>query len=128
MLRVLCTAAVGLLAFESASAATRSMSIHFVGDWCLESEENGKTTYALPSWTEGGVCKKILSVHEYGFYTEGRGCEAMNSSLKEDRAPSGTAYIAQVKAHCQPDGPPTPGTVQTFEFSRYKGHLTVEAK
>ncbi len=128
MLRILCFAAAGFVTFEHACAAERTMSIHFVGDWCFESAENTTTTYALPSWTEGGLCKKILSVNEYGFYGEGRGCEPVKTSLKKDTAPSGTAYIGRVTARCQPDGPPTAGALQTFEFSRYKGHLSVTTK
>lgn len=104
------------------------MPIDFVGDWCYESEENNKTSYALPSWTEGGHCTKILSVNQYGFYGEGRNCEPVRLKLSKDTAPSGTAYTAIVTASCQPDGPVTAGKIQVFEFVRYKGHLTVTAK
>lgn len=85
-------------------------------------------TYALPSWTEGGLCTKILSVNEYGFYGQGRNCEPLKISLKKDTAPSGTAYIADIIARCQPDGPVTVGEKQTFKFERYKGHLSVTTK
>ena len=48
--------------------------------------------------------------------------------LTKDTAPSGTAYIAMVTARCQPDGPVTAGKLQTFEFNRYKGNLSVTTK
>jgi hypothetical protein len=48
--------------------------------------------------------------------------------LVKDTAPSGTAYIVTVTARCQPDGPVTAGKLQTFEFNRYKGNLTVTTK
>ena len=40
--------------------------------------------------------------------------------VSHNTAPSGTAYIAMVTARCQPDGPVTAGTLQNFEFNRYK--------
>jgi hypothetical protein len=52
-------------------------------------------------------------------------CEPVNISLRKDVAPSGTAYIAQITARCQPDGPVTAGKLQSFKFERYKGHLSV---
>ena len=52
----------------------------------------------------------------------------MSVRLTKDTAPSGTAYIAMVTARCQPDGPVTAGTIQNFEFNRYKGNLTVTVK
>lgn len=128
MLRIFCFAAAGIFAFGQARAAERTMPIHFVGDWCFESQENTTTNYALPSWTENGHCIKILSVSEYGFYQQGSNCEPINLSSKEDTAPSGTAYIAQITARCQPDGPVTAGKRQTFKFERYKGHLSVTTK
>jgi len=96
-----------------------------VGDWCYASQDNATTAYALPSWTEGGRCTKILSVYEYGFHAQGMNCEPVNISLRKDVAPSGTAYIAQITARCQPDGPVTAGKLQSFKFERYKGHLSV---
>ena len=104
------------------------MSINFVGDWCYSSQENKTTSYTLPSWTEGGHCTKILSINQYGFYGEGRNCEPVSVRLTSNAAPSGTAYIAMVTARCQPDGPVTTGTLQNFEFNRYKGNLSVTIK
>jgi hypothetical protein len=128
MLRIYCCAAASAIAFGEAHAAQRTMPIHYVGDWCFESQESTTTTYALPSWTEEGRCTKILSVSEYGFYGQGNNCEPVKISLREDTAPSGTAFIAQITARCQPDGPVTGGKLQTFKFERYKGHLSVTAK
>jgi hypothetical protein len=128
MLRMLCFAAAGVVALGHARAAEKTMSIHFVGDWCYESEEGTTTTYTLPSWTEGGLCTKILSINEYGFYGQGSNCEPETISLTENTAQSGTAYIAEITARCQPDGPVTEGKLQTFKFERYKGHLTVTTK
>jgi hypothetical protein len=125
MLRIFCFAAAAVVAFGHARAAERTMPIHFVGDWCYESQENRTTVYTLPSWTEDGRCTKILSINEYGFYGQGRHCEPVNISLKKDTAPSGTAYISQITARCQPDGPVTAGELQTFKFERYKGRLSV---
>ena len=48
--------------------------------------------------------------------------------VSHNTAPSGTAYIAMVTARCQPDGPVTAGTLQNFEFNRYKNNLTVTIK
>lgn len=84
--------------------------------------------YALPSWIEDGHCTKILSINEYGFYGQGSNCEPVKLSLTKDTAPSGTAYIAQVTGRCQPDGPVSAGSLQSFKFERYKGHLSVTAK
>ena len=52
----------------------------------------------------------------------------MSIRLTKNTAPSGTAYIAVVTARCQPDGLVTAGELQTFEFNRYKGNLTVTIK
>jgi hypothetical protein len=82
----------------------------------------------LPSWTADGRCTKILSIDQYGFFGEGQHCEPVNMRVATDTAPSGTAYIATVTARCQPDGPVTAGKLQTFEFNRYKGNLTVTTK
>jgi len=71
---------------------------------------------------------KFLSINQYSFYGAGRHCEPVKMRLTTDTAPSGTAYIAIVTARCQPDGPVTAGKIQTFEFNRYKGNLTVTTK
>ena len=86
------------------------------------------TSYTLPSWTEDGHCTKILSIDQYGFHGEGRNCEPVSVRLTSKTAPSGTAYLAVVTARCQPDGPVTEGELQSFEFNRYKGNLSVTIK
>lgn len=93
-----------------------------------KSVENRTTKCKLPSWAKGGLCTKILSINQYGFYSEGRSCEPVNLRLSQKTAQSGTAYTATVTARCQPDGPATAGVLQTFEFLRYKGTLTVTTK
>jgi hypothetical protein len=52
-----------VLASTSAHAAEKTFSINFVGDWCFDNVEGKTTTYILPSGTEGGQCKKILSIN-----------------------------------------------------------------
>lgn len=128
MLRSAFIATALLIASSQARAAEKTMSINFVGDWCYSSQDNKTTSYTLPSWTEGGVCTKILSITQYEFHGEGRNCDLMSVSLKSNTAPSGTAYIAMVTARCQPDGPTTTGTIQKYEFNRYKGNLSVTVK
>jgi hypothetical protein len=128
MLRIICGAAAGVIACSHARAAEKTMSINFVGDWCYSSQEKNTTSYTLPSWTDGGVCTKILSIDQNGFHGEGRSCELVNIGVKTNTAPSGTAYIATLAASCQPDGPVTSGKLQHFEFNRYKGNLTVTTK
>ena len=128
MLRSICVAAAVVYASSNARAVEKTMSINFVGDWCYSSQEDKMTSYTLPSWTEGGHCTKILSIDQYGFHGEGRNCEPVSVRLTSKTAPSGTAYLAVVTARCQPDGPVTEGELQSFEFNRYKGNLSVTIK
>jgi hypothetical protein len=128
MLRSICVSAAVVFASSHARAVEKTMSINFVGDWCYSSQEDKMTSYTLPSWTEGGQCTKILSIDQYGFHGEGRNCEPVSVRLTSKTAPSGTAYLAVVTAHCQPDGPVTQGELQSFEFNRYKGNLSVTIK
>jgi hypothetical protein len=128
LLRMICAAAAVGTACSPAGAAEKTMPIDFVGDWCFSSLEGTTTEYKLPSWIEDGHCTKILSINQYGFYGEGRSCEPVNLRLSKNTAPSGTAYTAVVTARCQKDGPVTAGVLQTFEFLRYKGTLTVTTK
>ena len=110
---------------EQAGAAEITMSINFVGDWCYESVDGSTTNYKLPSWTEGGVCEKILSIAPWGFYGEGRHCKPINVRETKDCAPSGCHHDSLVLAQCEPDGPVGKGERKQFVFSRYKGHLYV---
>jgi hypothetical protein len=59
---------------------------------------------------------------------KGRHCEPVSLRLTRKTAPSGTAYMAMVTARCEPDGPVTAGKLQSYEFNRYKGNLSVTAK
>jgi hypothetical protein len=133
MLRTACVAAVASIACNHAHAAEKilSMTIDFVGDWCFDSQEDKNISwYTLPSWTEGGICTKILSINKYRFYflSEKRNCEPVKVRLEKSVAASGTAYTATITARCQPDGPVTAGELQTFEFYRYKGRLKITTK
>lgn len=128
MLRIICAVAAGLLACSQASAAEKTMPMPFIGEWCFSSQEGKTISYTLPSWTEGGLCKTILSIHQYGFYARGRNCEPAMIRQKSDCAPSGCALIARVVARCRSDGPVTAGKPKTLEFSRYKGNLSVTSK
>jgi hypothetical protein len=102
-----------------------TMPIYFVGDWCYTSQEGRTTSFLLPSWMEGGVCKEVLSVMDYGFFGQGNHCEPVETRLSTETAPSGTAYSATILARCQPDGPVSEGKLKTIVFERYKGSLRV---
>jgi hypothetical protein len=128
VLRIVVVAAVCVLACSHSHAADKTIPVDFIDEWCFASKENKITSYTLPSWTEGGLCTKILSIEQYVFYGEGRNCQPVNVSLTKNTAPSGTAYKATITAHCQADGPVTNSPPQTFEFNRYKGNLTVTEK
>jgi hypothetical protein len=129
-LQTVCVAAAVAISCGYANAADKTMTIDFVGDWCSPFRDKGMSMYTLPSWTDEGKCTDILSINKYGFYfnSEKIHCEPVNIRLGKDTAPSGTTYTATVTARCQPDGPVTAGKLRTFEFSRYKGNLTVTTK
>jgi hypothetical protein len=127
MLRMFCIAAV-LFACCPAHAAKKAMPIDFLGEWCFASQDATTTHYTLPSWTQDERCTKILAIDQTGFYRDSTYCEAEKVHLKTDTAPSGTAFIATITARCRPDGPVTAGTLQTFEFNRYKGNMSVTGK
>lgn len=128
ILRSICAAAAVIITGSHARAVEKTMPINLIGEWCYSSQEKEMTSYTLPSWTEDGHCTKILSIEQYGFYGEGSHCELVSVRLTTDTAPSGTAYIAMVTARCQRDGPVTAGKLQSFEFNRYKGNLSVTIK
>jgi hypothetical protein len=112
LLRIVRVAAAVVIACSHASAAEKTMTIDFVGDWCFDSQDKNVSWYKLPSWTEDGHCH----------------CEPVKMRLEKSVAPSGTGYIATITARCQPDGPVKAGELQTFEFYRYKGNLSVTTK
>jgi hypothetical protein len=135
LLRIVCVAAAVVIACSHARAAEKTMSIDFVGDWCFDAEmtkssPKNESWYKLPSWTEGGLCKGILSITKYGWHhADGsEHCEPIKVQLSKDTAPSGTGYTAKVTARCQPDGSVTAGNLRTFELHRYKGNLSVTTK
>ena len=117
-------ATLALMLSATAGSAVQ-IPIDFVGDWC---RDDAASYYVLPSWTEDGHCKNILSIGKYGFYGENKHCEPVKIQVGKDTAPSGTTYTAKVTARCQPDGPVTAGELRTFEFSRYKGNLFMTPK
>jgi hypothetical protein len=127
-MKVIFVAVASALACCQARAAEMIMPINFIGEWCLTSRVDTVTLYALPGWIENRGCTKILSIQQNGFFTEGRHCEPVNMRLRRELGPTSIAYIATITARCQPDGPVTAGTLQTFEFNRNKGNLMVTAK
>jgi hypothetical protein len=129
MLRVVFLAtAAGVIACNHARAAENTIPVNFIGEWCLTSQVDTMTYYTLPSWTANGGCTKILSIEKNGFFGEGRHCDTVKMRLRKDIVPYGIGYTATITARCQSDVPVTAGTLQTFEFSRYKGNLTVSTK
>jgi hypothetical protein len=126
MLKVLIAVTTTLTLMSDAHAQMPTMPIDFVGEWCFNNQENLSMNYMLPSWTEEGHCKKILSVSKHGFGFENKSyCEPLKIQLSKDTAPSGTAYIAMITARCHAAATQI---VQAFKFERYKGNLTVTSK
>jgi hypothetical protein len=128
LLRAVIASTALIIASNQAGAADATMPIMFVGDWCYDWLKDRTTNYTLPSWTEGGLCKNILSINPWGFYSKGWHCEPIKVREKKDCAPSGCGYDSVVVASCQPDGPVTSGARKQFQFSRYKGNLLVTEK
>ena len=131
--RLLLGTIIALMAISPGYARTaeKTVPIHFVGDWCFSSLDSQTTFYKLPSWIEDGHCTKILSINQsaFTFHDNDRYCEPVNTQLTQINGQSGTQYWAVVTARCQPEGTLTAGGVlQTFEFVRYKGNLTVKEK
>src|SRR3979411_3007759 len=48
MLRIVCVAAVGVIACSHARAAEKTMPINFIGEWCYSSQENKKSGRSEP--------------------------------------------------------------------------------
>ena len=93
----------------------------------ITSRQNDYFTHCQAGLRING-CTKILSIQQNGFFVEGRHCKPVNMRLRRDIGPTSIAYIATITARCQPDGPVTAGTLQTFEFNRNKGNLMVTTK
>jgi hypothetical protein len=131
MLRIVIAAAV-VIALNSNARAQQplNMPIEFIGEWCFSTrdDKNNSANYTLPSWTADGRCTNIFAIDRYGFYYEKKNCEAVKMQTGKSTAPSGTSYTATITARCVPDGPPTPGVLQTFKIERYKGNLSVTTK
>lgn len=123
---LVCSTIIVISLVAQTVAADVTMPIMFVGDWCYGDKENATTNYRLPSWSDDGLCKRILSIDPWSFYSQdGWNCEPLKVRQKKDCAPSGCAYEASVIARCRPNGPTTPGAITEFKFSRYKGNLYV---
>jgi hypothetical protein len=73
-------------------------------------------------------CTHILSITKWEWNTsEGLNCDPTSVKLTTDTAPSGTEYTARIMARCYPGGPVSAGKLRSFEFRRYKAHLTVKS-
>jgi hypothetical protein len=106
--------------------ATPQIPIYFVGDWCFEAQDGQTISFLLPSWSEKGACRKILSVTPHEFFGAGHHCDPVEEArISLDAAPSGEVYTATITARCWPDGPASDGKIRTIEFRRYKGNLQV---
>ena len=116
------------------AAPLKQMPIDFVGEWCNGSTFEGETNWQLPSWLgeDDPKCTNILSVTKYDFSMEiGKtsfSCYPDAIRLKEDTAPSGTAYMATINARCTTGQATGRGAPMTFEFSRYKGNIYIKKK
>lgn len=134
LLSAFCSIAAVVCSGTSSRAAEKVMPIDFIGEWCTPQVSDSAMAYTLPSWTEGGKCTDILSVEKWGFTfndaNQAKTCLPNSVRLKSNSASSGTAYIATISAHCVRDGIAAPGsgTLQTFEFQRYKGRLTIKSR
>ena len=135
MKKVLILAA--LLAAGAAQAAPlKQMPIEFVGEWCNGSTYEGEVNWTLPSWVEesvnDGKCGNILSVTSYGFsmVIDKKSYDCMPDTIRQsqDTAPSGTAYLATISAHCRIGDEQGRGQPATFAFHRYKGNIYIKPK
>ena len=122
------TALMVAIMCSQANAVDPSMPIMLLGDWCFDSVQGTATNYKLPSWTDGGVCEKILSITPWSYRAEGWHCEPIKVQESKDCAPSGCHYDSIIIARCQPDGPISDGKRKQYTFSRYKGNLYMTAK
>ena len=132
---ILPTMAILLSLGANADAAQpKQMPIDFVGDWCNGNTFEGKTNWTLPSWIEEDEvkCTNILSVTKYDFrmVIEKKSFSCMPDAIRQtsDVAPSGTAYIATIGAHCTIGDEQGRGKPATFEFERYKGNIYIKQK
>jgi hypothetical protein len=129
-MKKLLLAGVMVLSVSSADARVQIPG-EFVNQWCLSApEDHGETNYVTPSWNSDKECKNIFVVEPWDFYANDGGPTwiPIKVTVKEDNAPSGTAYIARItaRAYCA-SGEVCPKP-ETFEFTRYKGNLTVRTE
>jgi hypothetical protein len=106
------------------------MPIDFVGEWCSYPEGTSEVgaDYVAPSrLADDRPCKNIFGVDKYGLYFFGAStCYPITVRTKEDRAPSGTAYTATIKARCHASGPMGKGRIENYRLELYKGQLSVQ--
>jgi hypothetical protein len=116
------------------AAALKQMPIDFVGEWCNGETFEGQTNWKLPSWLDEDdrKCTDILSVTKYDFSMvidkKTFYCLPDAIRLREDTAPSGTAYMATISARCTTGQETGRGKPVTFEFQRYKGNIYIKQK
>ena len=73
-----------------AGAAEATMTIDFVGDWCLSSREGNEFQYQLPSWrSPSESCTDIFSINKYGFYINGLELNCDPVSMRLEMVASG---------------------------------------
>lgn len=134
LLRLTCAAAITAACTQAHAAPLKQMPIDFVGEWCNGETFEGETNWKLPSWLEedNPKCTNILSVTKYDFsmVIDKRSLYCLPDAirLKEDTAPSGTAYRATINAHCTTGQETGRGKPATFAFHRYKGNIYIKQK
>jgi hypothetical protein len=126
--------ALSLISTSAGSAPLKQMPIDFVGEWCNGTTFEGETNWQLPSWLgeDDAKCGNILSVTKYDFSMvigkTSYSCYPDAIRTKEDTAPSGTAYLATINAHCTTGSETGRGNAALFEFHRYKGNIYIKRK
>ncbi|WP_420967077.1 hypothetical protein [Bradyrhizobium sp. B120] len=118
---------------SSAYPGDKIMPIDFVGEWCSPTTDGNTTNYTLPSWTQDRKCTGILSISKLDFTFNMGGekevyCDPEAIRTRQHTAPSGTAYFVVISANCYLGSAPNRKNWRSFEFSRYKGNLTVTEK
>ena len=123
------TALIIVLALGGAASAQQTtIPANFTGEWCYAPQDpkiKNETSYRLSNKEDDCNNNKFLLIYKDRFYNEGRYCKLINIKLTKDVAPSGTAYIAAIKASCQQEREGQTSKLQRFEFNRYKGYLTI---
>jgi hypothetical protein len=133
LLRLTCAAAIAVACSQAHAAQLKQMPIDFVGEWCNGETFEGQTNWKLPNWVEeDGKCTNILSVtkYDFGMVIDKKSFSCMPDAIRQnqDTAPSGTAYLATINAHCTTGQESGRGKPATFEFERYKGNIYIKQK